>query len=249
MNLLEKYIRLLLTEESTKDDIYGKYLFGEPRGLPEEDLGHERQLGFMITDYLDSNEIDPVFKSSLIKLLELLKQGKYKDVLEPDPGIVYRGLKVNFEVAKKMFGEKFDHNIDEKRKVKIIQNYVYNPVNLISSWSYSKRVAVQFALYTIYNDRPRYEHGDCVILFKTNVGNNNFLFNWNTISDVGQNGKYEYSDNIGSVDFNYMYDEQEAIGVGPIKCEEAIVIPYYSYFKFVTSFKDFARNYFMNEAS
>lgn len=83
-NLLKKYISEVLKEEATADDVFGQYLFGDDRGLPERDNEPEMDMNdkFKGTFTGFMNDLE---KSDVDLLVKLRDEGKYLDILQVPP--------------------------------------------------------------------------------------------------------------------------------------------------------------------
>jgi hypothetical protein len=238
MDILERYIKNLIERELV-NGLYGKYLFGEPRGLPtkenpEKDVDEERKLYKALSDWVQDRRISAKFLKQLDKLKDMMDQGLYKDVLKPKLGKVYRGMQLSTTLAEEMFGNNIFDEITTENLVVKIENYVYEPRKMISSWSYKKRTALGFSVY-LYNRfyRDIYSNKNLVyVIYKANVANNNFLFDYRQIKPYNYylSGKYKgkykefFPHHVHSS--NLMRQESEVISLGPINCEEVCIIPY-----------------------
>lgn len=78
---LRHIIRSTLKEEATEDDVYGKYLFGDERRLPEPDTEEELELSDKFHSAFDGFMNDLTF-ADVKQLIKLRDEGKYTDILE-----------------------------------------------------------------------------------------------------------------------------------------------------------------------
>jgi hypothetical protein len=237
-SLLENYIKILIEEEFS-DGLYGKYLFGQSRGLPtrkspEIDLPQEKKLAHMIDDWSESNYIHPEFKQRLVGLKKMLDKGYYEDVLKPPSGKVYRGFQVSNQAVKKLFGvnykdyfykDRYGVNFkpwDTDSYIEVINNFIYTPKrSIFSSWSYEAYSAVSFAIYS--EEKVHKRRGALIsdlnkvfVVVRADADSNDFLFNYKS---------FDYGD-------NYINEEREVVSIGQIKCDKVLLFFYGNHLNF-----------------
>lgn len=84
MDILHKYISEVLKEEATESDVFGMYLFGTDRGLPEPDNEPEMDLNDKFNNTF-TGFMDDLKKSDVDLLVKLRDEGKYTDILQVPP--------------------------------------------------------------------------------------------------------------------------------------------------------------------
>ena len=218
MKLLEQYIRQLLEYETnaTPEKPYGNHMFGLARHKKEQDTAPEkrayRDLGNYIKNHLDgSDRAVQNLEKSIGNFTGLKDHEKYKDVLVPKPGVVWRGTGVkNLDELKGMYGISpkivkmikkhrlgFDPNV-----LLISEDSKYVPRGKeISSWSYDLDTAQGFAIEHLrdYGSLP-------IILMAKVPSSGNFIINWEEIPLMHE------------------YEEKEVIAVGPVVCSVFVIM-------------------------
>lgn len=83
-NLLKNYISEVLKEEASADDVFGQYLFGDDRGLPERDTELEMDMNDKFKSTFTGFMSD-ITKADVDLLVKLRDEGKYTDILQVPP--------------------------------------------------------------------------------------------------------------------------------------------------------------------
>lgn len=216
MKLLEQYIRHLIEQETnaTEDMPFGNHLFGEFRKRNEPDTDMEKRIYSVISNWIHNNdEQDGKIVDVAQKLIRLLMDGKYEDVLRPENGSVYRGLKMSGEEADSFFGKDVMAELNIENPYTVIDKQISysSRRHLLSSWTYSPLIAKNF-MHPRATNMSTVGKGDTVsVMMRANIPKSgDFLFNHQEIPVMGA----------------AVYDEEEVIAVGSVNVEGFFVFPY-----------------------
>jgi len=203
MKELEQYIRMLVEEETnaTEDMPYGNHLFGDARKKEEKDTGEEKKLYKSLEAWVyDSSDGD--INNFLEQVLDLLKQGKYEDVLRPESGTVYRGTSITVEKARSLFGKDIDRKTNSRGVLHDVGTIDYVPrAKKSASWTYDRNTAVRFAGADIRNSLSGKKVDNLGMLLTAKIPNSgHFIINYKEIPYMVE------------------YSEEEVISIGNIEC-------------------------------
>lgn len=201
--LLEKYIGIIIEAEEVHlsnwswDKPFGNHLFGTARHKPETDTSDEAQIYNAVVDWNISSEKSPNTHEYFMELEQLLKDGKYEDVLRPENGTVYRGTSWNIGNVERKYGKDV---VDRIKAGEIINvgKIIYSPRGKqLSSWTYNKTLPFYFG----WSAAVEGENVSAIMMAKI-PNSGNFILNWKEVPILATSG-----------------DEEEVIAIGNIDCE------------------------------
>ena len=186
---LRQIIRSALKEEATEEDVYGNYLFGDERGLPETDNEAELNLSDRFHSAFDGFMKD-VTPSDVANLLKLRDEGKYADVLEV-PAYAKRAWRV-IEVDLKKLPDFLLPNVPQDTSVrtqmfsgaKLFRGKVTLPLHnySINSWTITSQAMSQIALEDT-------DMGECLVILSCDLSfqKNKFILNPGNLQQLNPN--------------------------------------------------------------
>ena len=209
-NLLKMYISEVIKEEATVEDVYGQYLFGTDRGLPEPDNEPEMDMNDKFRNVFDGFMSD-MTKQDVDLLVKLRDEGKYADILQVPPyakrawrtiqvtmskipPALHPGINKNTAIRTQMFkqAQVFTGNVTMP-----LHNYSVN------SWTISHQALSRLAQEDI-------GEGDYIILLSVDLSSqkNKFILNPGNLQQV-----------------NFMYFWQAEIWqVAPVVCDKWAIV-------------------------
>jgi hypothetical protein len=214
------------TAEALPHDIFGKYLFGSARddepASRETDTEDENKFLKILKRFFGlSHEGIKNNKNDFVEFfkicLDLKNKSKYKNILTPKKGKVYRVLYgIPFKKTSELL--KIDEQIlySERGQVITSENVnIYKPKNNISSWTYNSSIILNSLEENNFMVDPDSWQDTCLIIFEANIdSNDNFLFNHDYITKVSG--------------YNIIqYNEQEVLALGNVKVDKAYCITPY----------------------
>ena len=211
--LLEKYIKYLLEYETnaTEEMPFGNHLFGDPRKKGEADTKSEDFIYAILSRWIKDESFTTYLEKHIDELAYLLKTGKYKDVLSPPSGVVWRGTSIPFEEAtlysipNKVVS---DIRNGHRKSFLIRKNFDWTPRgNRFSSWSYKLNIAIDFMLESARHHKS-FSNKEIGIILRAEVPTNGkFIFNWKEVPVMVQQ------------------KEQEVISIGKVKSSVYVIPP------------------------
>jgi hypothetical protein len=182
---------------------FGKVLFGSQRKddvEKEPDTTEEEEIFWAIENHYNENN-DKTLEASAERIIDLAKSGKYKNILQPPNGFVYRIVRVNKEHAEKFFGLPKETMEEEMYGYKDTSQYAARKDSKIQSWSFKPNADV---LSDFVSPNP----AEVTIMFKAKCPEGGkFFMNPYGISNLKLIGKWN--------------KEKEVISHGPIKIQGA----------------------------
>lgn len=187
--------------EASPDDEFEEFIFADERHgqVPDEpDTRDEKALYDELKAHFVANEALSKDEASLIK--RLMADGKYSTILKkPDVEYVYRGMTVYDEYIRRALGLGDDESLP--RKGSKTASFTFTPRNGGgSSWSLRHE-----STHGFMGGNKDY---NVLLLARTSDNDGSFVSGPGGLYNVGELGKYD--------------DEQEIVGLGPIKVAKII---------------------------
>lgn len=214
----------LLLEYLLEDGIFGKS-FNDPNKIkpiqrpPEKNTSAENRFIDQLDKWYNSHLVSRSlgnFAETINELIPQIKAGMYPE-LKPDPGVVYRGIKVNLPTLLELLGLE-SINLEPEKAVSIDKPGVLTPRVLkyypsgkeISSWSTSYSEAIGFAT-VVKGEVVSNENISVVYVARTDNPANSFIINPKKM-------KKTYNEPITRYE-----NEDEVLAVGPVNYTRVII--------------------------
>lgn len=214
----------LLLEYLLEDGIFGKS-FNDPNKIkpiqrpPEKNTSAENRFIDQLDKWYNSHLVSRSlgnFAETINELIPQIKAGMYPE-LKPDPGVVYRGIKVDLPTLLELLGLE-SINLEPEKAVSIDKPGVLTPRVLkyypsgkeISSWSTSYKAAIEFAT-VIKGEVVSKENISVVYVARTDNPANSFIINPKKM-------KKTYNEPITRYE-----NEDEVLAVGPVNYTRVII--------------------------
>lgn len=201
------------SDGATSQDKFGRFLFAPeradtPKPKEENNASEERLQSALNSMYWDNDSSQ--LRGWSDDLLRNIAQGKYKNMLKPNPGtLAYRFMSLDYRAASKVLGisveEIKNSSPNQAWYVTGCPNYV--PTRKLSSWTVDPE-------YSAMGDFVSQEEDDVAVVLVARTDGNNFILNPEEMARTGA---------LKKINSKYWY-EMETIGVGPIKVLEAAFI-------------------------
>lgn len=216
----------LLLEYLLEDGIFGKS-FNDPNKIkpiqrpPEKNTSAENRFIDQLDKWYNSHLVSRSlgnFAETINELIPQIKAGMYPE-LKPDPGVVYRGIKVDLPTLLELLGLE-SINLEPEKAVSIDKPGVLTPRVLkyypsgkeISSWSTSYSEAIGFAT-VVKNDKQVVSNENISVVYVARTDNpaNSFIINPKKM-------KKTYNEPITKYE-----NEDEVLAVGPVNYTRVII--------------------------
>lgn len=209
-SLLKKYISEILKEEATANDIFGQYLFGTDRGLPEPDNEPEMDMNDKFKSTFTGFMSD-MTKQDVDILVKLRDEGKYTDILQVPPYAkrAWRTIEVNMSKIPPALHPGINKNTAIRTQVfsqaQVFTGNVTMPLHKysVNSWTISHQALSQLTQEDL-------GEGDYIILLSADLSSqkNKFILN---------------PGNMQQVNPEYFW-QAEIWQVAPVVCDKWVIV-------------------------
>jgi hypothetical protein len=189
---------LLETPEANPDDIFGEYLFGSKRldepASKEKDTAKEKKLIDGLFWHFRDKPYNNILALYSDIILDLIKSGKYLNLLKPDEKNKY-AYRLLFDLSIKKANEILDLNIKEEDieigmydyPLVLNKKIIYKPIahqNKLSSWTIEPKIKSFNSVINFKQDlREFYYYHDPRVyaIVRSKIKNNNFFINFENL--------------------------------------------------------------------